>query len=192
MRDIYDNWRGQFRAQYATTVRAKCLFEIAANNSNKAILFRQRSRLGHPLWLLLFFTPSNLVCPRGPVPRELWRVICMYNKTAGSPAGWREKCDPSVRTAIRKDETIFPRKCIFTGFWETCTSKRTTLRRLNPRFQERRKKERIFYSSLDITFKVQRVASGYHISSALYFYSDKYIPIREINTHQRNPLRFLQ
>jgi len=169
MRDIYDNWRGQFRAQYAATVCAKRLFEIAANNSNKVILFRQHSRLGHPLWLLLFFTPSNLVCPRGPVPRELWRVICMYNKTAGNPTGWREKCDLSVRTAVRKDEATFPRKCIFTGFWETCTFKGTTLlRRVSIRDFKTGEKKRIFYSSFDITFKVQCVASRYQISRFIF------------------------
>jgi hypothetical protein len=53
----------------------------------------------------------------------------MYNKTAGSPTGWKEKYDLSVRTAVRKDEMTFSGKCIFTGFWEICTFKRTTLLR---------------------------------------------------------------
>jgi len=191
MHDIYDNWRGQFRAQYAATVCAKRLFEIAANNSNKVILFRQHSRLGHPLLLLLllFFTPSNLVCPRGPVPRELWRVICMYNKTAGNPTGWREKCDLSVRTAVRKDEATFPRKCIFTGFWGNMhfQGNNAASPRLNPRFQDRRKKSGSFIHRLIFQGSMRHVEIS---DFEIYLYLDKYISIRESNAHQKNPLRF--
>lgn len=88
--------RGVSRVQYARNdLREEGLFEITSNNSNRAILFREYIRVIPEAFfmVIIIFRTLQSRSPRGPVFQELWRVICMYNKTKGIQSGLREKRD---------------------------------------------------------------------------------------------------
>jgi len=185
--DIYDNWREQFRAQYTATVCAKRLFEIAANNSNKVILFRQRSRLGHPYGYYYFSHPPISFARGGRYLGNSEGLFACITK----PRGVRQV---GKKSTIFLSERPFGRmRWHFLGNAYLPVFGKYALSREQRCFaasqsaiSREQKKKRIFYSSLDITFKVPARRIGI---SNFEIYSDKYISIREINTYQRNPLR---